>query len=301
MARRKTRTGTGLSNPKSKVNISLTPEANDTLIALAKETGLTKSKVFENILVGTIAINSQTAEKQVTLGQDSIYLDDIDDEEKQDQADKSNSSSKDEANEAIQKELENQQQKIVELEEQINKQRNLVADKLKINQALEEELEVKNTQLKSIQLELKENNKKDDNKKDYQDSQKQLTELKNKLKTIEKDLQNKETEINTLNKQIVTLNSHIDSQKDLRKQIETQKIELEKYQHQVSVKEQENIALSQHYTQQRNLVTNNLIKENEQHKSTIATLNRRIADLESVANIGERMLNKWRDKINYNN
>ncbi len=66
MARRKTKTTTtSTTTGKAKVNLSLTRQATDTLTAIAKETGLSRSALFENILSGSISIDNKKAEKTV--------------------------------------------------------------------------------------------------------------------------------------------------------------------------------------------------------------------------------------------
>ena len=67
MARRKTKTSAGLRSPKSKVNITITPESKATLETIAGEMGLSKSAFFEGILNGSISLSSQKSEQLVTL------------------------------------------------------------------------------------------------------------------------------------------------------------------------------------------------------------------------------------------
>ena len=72
------------------------------------------------------------------------------------------------------------------------------------------------------------------------------------------------------------------------------KKEIADYRQQVAHKEQEKVALSQSYATKQNSIIQGLTKENTQLKQENASLNKRIADLEPRANIGDRFLNKWR-------
>ncbi len=342
MTRRKTKRATGLSTPKSKVNISLTTEANEKLIALAKEMGISKSGLFEQILVGEIAINSENAEKQITLNGDSEEIAISDNETTTKKPQKSDSEPITIKNDAIEKEIENQQKHIAELEEQINKQRYLVADKLKINQNLEEELESKNTYIKTIDKELKEKNTqidtlekelktkksleektnttdqstKNDNK--IQEYKNQISELNKIIDQIKEELSQtkssleitKQSNNNNLKEELATLQQLIkekdqqvenlkETYNSFAQEIEAQKVEIDYYRNQVATKEQEKIAISQQIAHQQNSISQNLTKENNQQKILINSLNKRIAELETVANIGEKVLNKWRNKMNY--
>lgn len=67
MARRKTKATTGLSNPKSKVNLTITPEAKSALDVITKEMGLTRSALFEGLLNGSISLSSQNSEKNIDI------------------------------------------------------------------------------------------------------------------------------------------------------------------------------------------------------------------------------------------
>ena len=67
MARRKTRTSTGLKNPKSKVSVTITSESKKNLDKIVAEIGLSKSAFFEKVLSGSIAFSSQKSEQLVTF------------------------------------------------------------------------------------------------------------------------------------------------------------------------------------------------------------------------------------------
>lgn len=326
MTRKKTKAGTGLGSSKSKVNITLTPEANETLVALVKETGLTKSKFFEEVLVGGIVINSKNAETKVVLnGEDEEQKFSIAKLEDSDRVDESDSESISLESNAIEQEIKNQQRVIAELEEQINKQKNLVADKSKVNEDLKDklqeqqnkvqivqsELEEKNHQIKTLESDLKNalagqnNDEVNDHLKDLQkelkNAQNSLTQANNNIKSLnekiislESLITEKDAHIQGLKNELKNNNNQINKNDELNAVIETQKQEINNYRQQIAHKEQEKVALSQNYATKQNTLIQHLTKENAEQKGLIASLNQRIADLEPRANIGDRLLNKWR-------
>ncbi|AUC61930.1 Exonuclease sbcC [Cyanobacterium sp. HL-69] len=319
MTRKKTRTGTGLGSSKSKVNITLSPEANETLVALAKETGLTKSKLFDQILVGGFVINSHSADTKVVLhdeGEQKFLVTEVDDNDKDSESDSGSLN-----NNAIEEEIKNHQAKIAELEQEINKQKDLVADKSKTNQDLETKLQAQQDKVGSIQKELEDKNNQiknleDNFKKVTQDSEKsdnsdQLKNLNQELNSAYnsiKNLENKQSELSSLVEEkekyireltdkFFTLKEEVknsDNNEQLSAIIDQLKKEIADYRQQVAHKEQEKVALSQSYATKQNSIIQGLTKENTQLKQENASLNKRIADLEPRANIGDRFLNKWR-------
>lgn len=229
MTRRKTKTSAGLSNPKSKVNITLTAEANNTLNAIAKELGVTKSGLLEQILVGDIAMVGKSAEKQVSL------IDDIN--EQGSFFDGVEIFSRDNLTSSVSSN-DNQEYlgKIQNLEETINSQRDTVAEKLKINHALQEELETKNILIKSLQddlLKIQKAQKSTVNDEEVNNLRQQLSSLKNELtaeknqlSSLNKELANNQQKLSSLQDNISSLNQQLtekekqvnDLQKDLANQ-----------------------------------------------------------------------------------
>ncbi|MGK7872832.1 MAG: ribbon-helix-helix protein, CopG family [Xenococcaceae cyanobacterium] len=67
MPRKRRRDSTKGSASKSKVGISLTPTALDTLSQMAQKTGLSRSQLIERIAEGSIAIASHSANTTITL------------------------------------------------------------------------------------------------------------------------------------------------------------------------------------------------------------------------------------------
>lgn len=313
MTRKKTKAGTGLGSSKSKVNITLTPEANDTLVALAKETGLTKSKFFEEILVGGIVINSQNAETKVVLnkqdGDQKFSIAKLEDSD-EDSVNKSDSGSISAPNNAIEQEIKNQQKKIAELEEQINKQKNLVADKSRANEDLESklqhqqdkikviesELEQKNSQIKTLEKDLKDalasNN--NDDLKDLNKARESISKLEQKIATLESLVAEREAEIQALKNDIAQGSKKNSNSEELKSLIKAQQEEINNYRQKIAHQEQEKIALSQSHAVKQSTLIQGLTQENAEQKALIVSLNQRIADLEPRASIGDRFLNKWR-------
>ncbi|MBE9223441.1 hypothetical protein IQ215_12110 [Cyanobacterium stanieri LEGE 03274] len=321
MTRKKTKTGTGLGSSKSKVNITLTPEANETLVALAKETGLTKSKLFEQILIGGFVINSQNADKKVILhdeseGEQKFSIAQVD-EDNQDSGGDSISSKEDATASDKQQYLD----KIAKLEKQLDEQKSLVADKSKDNQDLVSKVKAQEDEIKSIEKKLDDKNnqvkgledklnsvtqtleKSDQSSRveklnqELDSSHNTINSLKEKVSSLESLIEEKDRHIKSLKEELSGLESKVKDNEDnekLKSVIEEKQQEIDRCRREIATKEQEKIALSQNYATQQNTISRSLTQENAQQKALIASLNKRLADLETVASIGERMLNKWR-------
>ena len=212
MTRRKTRTATGLVTPKSKVNLSLTHKATETLDTLVKETGLAKSALFESILTGTIAISSHSANQVINLSIDanSLEIESIDNNTEITVTTDINEEKKDTANDVIRQELERQKQHIESLEKQVITNQELVAEKDRVNISLSQELETQLTKLNSLELDLKQKKEVNTNKdKSTASLEKKLAEKDAQLTDLKQEIDNKIQVIEGLNHSISNLEKQV--------------------------------------------------------------------------------------------
>ncbi|BAQ61479.1 exonuclease sbcC [Geminocystis sp. NIES-3708] len=314
MARRKTGTTTGLMTVKSKVNLSLTSKATETLEIISKQTGLSKSALFENILSGTISISSHTANQvvKITGDADSLTSELTDNNTENDILSQDNDIKNKSANEAISKELEQQKQHIENLEKQVITQEKLVVEKNQANESLARELETQLVKIKALESEAKLLQKNHKNNSE--------------LISLKQNLEKKDQELNNLKAELASLNSHgKKTEEEFKKLIDDQKKTIEKLNQQIANLEKQISELNNsnqqaqetiikyknlqteleieknrilsHNKQNKDSINSKLASINEQQKNTIYQLESRIAELETVAAIGEQTLNKWRSKI----
>lgn len=339
MTRKKTKTGTGLMTPKAKVNLSLTDKAITTLETMAKETGLTKSALFESILTGNISVSSHNSSQVL-----NVYLKNEDAEDLTVQTTTEINiaqSDNDQANKIINDQLEGQKKVIQNLEEEVNKQKTLLSEKeakiINLQSELQKERENKSSSvnereltdltkeigaLKEIVKEKEEEIKKllgiqnllDEKMKiieelngkisnleeqlahsgDSESLQAKLVEIENQAQKAQLQLDNLQSELTSKNNQIVTLNQQLSNQENTIEQLHKQ---IHCQQEMINQLQNERYQLKSNYEREKGSLERELKAINEQQKITINHLQKRVAELETVANVGEQTLNKWRFKI----
>ena len=287
MARRKTKTSTGLQNHKAKVNITISPESKSTLDKIASEIGLSRSAFFEGILNGSISLSSQHAHQLVNLKSST------------DSSETNTANAHLEVN--IINDLNGQEnapatEKISALENELNKKENTLTETDKINKYLQEKFDNQLSIIASLKAKLEE--------------AKTLKETTDKNKKLQDLLNSKDETIKQLNKDISRFKKELTKNKNQDKSLRNKSADL---QEQVNLKTKLIEELKQQITSQQQqiqvlqtkanpvIVTNqtNLDLEhlNRQQKDTIIRLEKRIAELQTVASIGTQTLNKWRSKM----
>ncbi|MBF2056486.1 MAG: hypothetical protein IGQ45_04490 [Cyanobacterium sp. T60_A2020_053] len=273
MARKKTKTSTGLSNPKSKVNVTLTEEANNTLNAIAKGLGMSKSGLFEQILVGDIAIFGKNAEKQVSLidnpNEEGSFFDGVQDFN----GDNLVSSSPTNDNQEYLTKIQN-------LEEIINSQRDTVAEKLKINHNLQEELETKNILIKSLQDDLL----KIDNEQKSVVDVKEFNDLHNELLSLKNELTAKENQLSSLHNDLENNNQKLSSLQD---NFSSLNIQLTEKGNQINVLQKELETQQNLVTQQENKIKE-LSDNSALHLNKVNKLQQQLIEKEEQINVLEK-------------
>lgn len=287
MARRKTKTSTGLQNHKAKVNITISPESKSTLDKIASEIGLSRSAFFEGILNGSISLSSQHAHQLVNLKSST------------DSSETNTANAHLEVN--IINDLNGQEnapatEKISALENELNKKENTLTETDKINKSLQEKFDNQLSIIASLKAKLEE--------------AKTVKKSTDKNKKIQELLNSKDETIKQLNKDISRFKKELTKNKNQDKSLSNKSADL---QEQVNLKNKLIEELKQQITSQQQqiqvlqtkanpvIVTNqtNLDLEhlNRQQKDTIIRLEKRIAELQTVASIGTQTLNKWRSKM----
>ena len=298
MARRKTKTTTGLQNHKAKVNITITPESKSTLDKIASDIGLSRSAFFEGMLNGSISLSSQQAQQLVSLKSSTgssetkiahapLEVNIINDLNEQDN---------DSSTEKKQEQIEVQQEKISALENEINKKENTLVETDKINKYLQEKFDSQISMIASLKAKLEE--------------AKTVKKSTDKNKKLQDLLNSKDETIKQLNQDISRLKKEITNDKNQDTSLSNESADL---QEQVNLKNKLIEELKQQITSQQQqiqllqtkanpvIVTNqtnpDLEHLNRQQKDTITRLEKRIAELQTVASIGTQTLNKWRSKM----
>lgn len=244
MARRKTKTSTGLQNLKAKVNVTISPESKSTLEKITSEMGLSKSALFEGILDGSICLSSQNAQQVIHLSSSSEKqaLDvSISDEVKSETSVATDTG-----------ELQAQTEKISALEKQLQEQESEISQTNNLNKSLQEQLDAQLAIVSNLKSKLE-----GTSSAEHSAEHQELIDLIN----------HKEEKIKQLNQEINRLKAEVEQSKS--KEV-------------VSASKANESDLK--YLSQR-------------QQDTIARLEARIAELQTVASIGNQTLNKWRSKV----
>lgn len=280
MTRKKSSTGIGLSSPKSKVNLSLSLEAKNKLDSLVKETGLTRTALFEKMLSDALPLSSQGERENI------------------EQLTPENTS-----------------------QEEVNKYRDSLAEKLQENSLLSQDLEAKKAeieQLKTQILHLEEHRVSwEEKEQELQNLYQQLKETKANLTDREEQMTielNKLKEANTnqnqkldeLNQKLVELQKTVSEYDELGKSeglkekdslIKALQAKINSQTEIISQLKAENHQAHLNYESNQRSLQTQLNSVNHHQQRIINDLQSRINLLESVASIGEKTLNKWRGKI----
>lgn len=270
MVRKKAKTTTGLTNPKSKVNLTITPEAKNAMDAITKEMGLTRSALFEGLLSGSISLSNHTSEPH----SDASFNED-----------KSASLSPEKVTDNTE-ELDNYKNKITVLEKELENNKNLLAKQEDINASIQQELDSKLAIIKA--LETKVNN---DNPPSNSDDK--VTELQQVISEKEGAIASLKNKIEELENALKTVNDS-----GIKSEAKEDNSLIEQLQHQLEEKNNQINELAKRTTQSNSSenISHKLTIINEQQKRTIIHLEKRISELETVASIGQQTLNKWRAK-----
>lgn len=275
MVRKKAKTTTGLINPKSKVNLTLTPEAKDAMDAISKEMGLTRSALFEGLLNGSISLSNHTSEPNSTAS----FPDD-------------NSPSQPQENISDNtQELDDYKNKISVLEKELETHKNLLAKQQEINTSIQQELDSKLTTIKALETQLQ-NSQNAQNSQD--DSQEKIAQLQQVITEKEGTIASLETKINHLENAL-----NIAKDEALKSEEKENNNLIEQLKHQLAEKTYQIYDLEKRVIQttSNQNIAHQLTMINEQQKQTIIRLEKRISELETVASIGQQTLNKWRSKM----
>ncbi|WP_324281964.1 hypothetical protein VKI22_14470 [Cyanobacterium aponinum UTEX 3221] len=287
MARRKTKATTGLSNPKSKVNLTITPEAKSALDVITKEMGLTRSALFEGLLNGSISLSSQNSEKNIDIS----FNEDKSDGETISQInilEGENVDNQEEKMDSISEDLEDYKHKISVLEKEIKAQEEK-------NNSLEQELVKKSSEIQSLREQVK-NLSTVEKAENNHNFEAKVTELKKIIDEKNSAIASLEEKISHLEQEVKKSKESDDLsvQQDLVEQLKSQ---IESKNRQIHDLEQaKNNAISSTRNSYDRGIQNHLTLTNEKQKTIIEHLEKRIAELESFASIGEQFLNKWRSK-----
>lgn len=280
MTRKKSGTGIGLSSPKSKINLSLSLEAKNKLDSLVKETGLTRTALFEKMLNDALPLSSKGERENI------------------EQLTPENTS-----------------------QEEVNKYRDSLAEKLQENSLLSQDLEAKKAeieQLKTQILHLEEHRISwEEKEQELQNLYQQLKETKANLTDREEQMTielNKLKEANTnqnqkldeLNQKLVELQKTVSEYDELGKSeglkekdslIKALQAKINSQTEIISQLKAENHQAHLNYESNQRSLQTHLNSINHHQQTIINDLQSRINLLESVASIGEKTLNKWRGKI----
>lgn len=264
MVRRKAKATTGLTNPKSKVNLTLSPEARDAMDNISKKMGLTRSALIEKLLEGSLSLSSHSLEENISPNA---------------QEDKST---------VLTQEIEEYQQKISLLEKELEQQKNLLQKQQEINSSLQQELDKKIGQIKTLESQVQDSHNtptQDDSTVKIAQLQQLIQEKGSAIASLEQKISHLEQELNTRDKSETKAQEEHHLIQQLKNQLE------EKNQLIKTLENRINQTVSKQY------ISPQLTAINEQQKQTIIHLEKRISELETVASIGQQTLNKWRSRV----
>jgi len=275
MVRRKAKTTTGLTNPKSTVNLAITPEAKDAMDTITKQMGLTRSALFEGLLNGSISLSSHTSEPNSTAS-----------------FNENNSPSQPQENISDNtQELADYKNKISVLEKELETQKNLLAKQEEINTSIQQELESKLSTIQTLETQLQHSqnaqNSQDDSEAKIAQLQQIITEKEGAIASLETKINHLENALNIAKHEALK-----SEEKQDNNLIEQLKHQLEEKNYQVYDLEKQVIQATSNQN-----ISRQLTMINEQQKQTIIYLEKRISELETVASIGQQTLNKWRSKM----
>lgn len=268
MVRRKAKVTKGLTNPKSKVYLTLSPEAQEVMNNISKEMGLTNSALIERLLEGSLSLSnhnisaSSQEAKSTTETEENL------------------------TNNA--QELDEYKHKISLLEKELEHQKNLLAKQEEINTSIQAELNSKLSAIKTLEAQVQ--NSQGSSPQD--NSEAQIAQLQQIIQEKEEAIASLQTKINHLEKELSNreqLGAKPQENHNLIQQLKTQLEEKNRI-----IKTLENKV---NQTTSSNYISHQLTALNEQQKQTIISLEKRISELETVASIGQQTLNKWRSKI----
>ncbi len=281
MVRRKAKTTTGLSNPKSTVNLAITPEAKDAMDIITKQMGLTRSALFEGLLNGSISLSNHTSEPNSTAS----FNDDNSAHQPQENISDNT------------QELADYKNKISVLEKELETQKNLLAKQEEINTSIQKELDSTLSTIKALETQLQNaQNTHNDSEQKIAQLQQVINEKEGAITKWCSSIASLEAKINPLENDLKIANESVLKSKEKEKDdlmlIEQLKHQLEEKNYQVYDLEKR----VNQTTYNQNL-SHQLTMINEQQKQTIIYLEKRISELETVASIGQQTLNKWRSKM----
>ncbi len=299
MARRTTKTSKGLSNPKAKVNLSITLQSKSALEKIINEVELTKSDFFEGILDGSISLANEDAKKLVNL-----KFDDTSSETKDDLnltvevVDELNKEPKDSDSNLQNNQISAQEETISTLEKKIEQIENNLQEKDQENYSLQ----VKLAEVSLISESFK---------KDLAQAKDKTEKTSQQIIDLEKSSDEKQITIDNLNQEINRLKEDATNWQNEETSSANQSAkftqEMEKKDNLIAQLKQQNQSqneqIRQLQTRANQITVNhnqsfaNLQKTNQEQQNTITRLEKKVAELESVASIGNQTLNKWRNKM----
>lgn len=287
MTRKKTGTTTGLMTPKSKVNLSLTGKAMETIETMMKETGLNKSALFEGILTGNIPFSSPNSQVSKENVDDNTQVKEVFDI----------------GNHLLNQELEQQKKLIQNLEEEVSKQHNLVSEKEQINNSLKDSLKEKEDTIKTLENKLKNQESEYTNKiKDIsnnhdrlEDKEKELHSLKHKLEEANKNLKLKDDEIKQLSETQNLLDIKVKIIAELTQKIAHLEQQITEVNNDQSL--QAKLTYMEQRAQEVKLQYDNLQTELTNKNNSLNELNQQLSQQENIINQLRQQIQTQKDTI----
>ena len=189
MVRKRRRDSTKSSVSKSKLGITLTSGALETLSKIAKETGLSKSELVESVAKGSIAIASNSANTTITLdtGPENGTKISVVNGDKQSQGDSPTVLAED--YDTLKQQAGEMSNLVEQLKQQLAEQKSLASEKASSSQELQQQLSEKDNQISELQNQLSEeqsnlSQSRESNQslqKEFEAKSNQLSEMESKL------------------------------------------------------------------------------------------------------------------------
>ncbi|NES82098.1 MAG: hypothetical protein F6K10_12215 [Moorea sp. SIO2B7] len=208
MARRRSKNSIQSSGSKSKLGVSLTPTALDTLSKIAKKAEISKSELFERIAGGTIAIASHSAQTTIIIetppeatsqsssgtAQSQTKIEVTTGVQESQAQDDDQVIQKDESYQDLEEKLAEQANFIAELQQQLSEQQALVNQKAENYQEIQQKSAEQNNLITDLQKQLEEQQALVTQKaENYQEIQQKSAEQNNLITDLQKQLSEQQT------------------------------------------------------------------------------------------------------------